>query len=311
MNRLRRIAIIIAAVCMVAASAGQGEYPLLEGPYLGQEPPGMTPEVFAPGFVSTAAIEASLTFSHDGRFMVFRRGFREDTEIYLMENRGGTWTSPVRAPFFIKDYGFGDFTFSPNRPVLHFTSNRPLKPGGTEAESSSNLWMVGYDNDGWQTPRPIADVLVTPLHESYPSAASDGTLYFFRRFDGENRNYEMMVSEFADGDYLEPVRMGAEINTQWEEWDPAIAPDESLLIFCSKKPSGYGQDDLYVSFRTPGGGWTQAVNLGDRINSAESENRPFITADGKFLFYNRGNRENRDVYWVSLDAVRNLGPDSP
>jgi Tol biopolymer transport system component len=311
MHTSRRVAVIIFTVFTMAASAGQSDFPLLEGPYLGQKPPGMTPEVFAPGMVSTGAIEASLTFSHDGRFMVFRRGFREDTEIFLMENRGGKWTRPVRAPFFIEDYGFGDFTFSPNKPVLHFTSNRPLQPGRTEAESSSNLWMVAYDDDGWLTPRTIADVLVTPLHESYPSVASDGTLYFFRRFDGEDRNYEMMVSEFVDGTYTEPIRMGAEINTRWEEWDPSVAPDDSLLVFCSKKPSGYGQDDLYVSFRTPAGGWTQAVNLGDQINSAESENRPFITADGKYLFYNRGNREDRDVYWVSMDAVRKLGPGSP
>ena len=63
-----------------------------------------------------------------------------------------------------------------------------------------------------------------------------------------------------------------------------------------------------MSFRTQDGGWSDAVNLGNGINSAGSENRPFITADEKYLFFNRGSTDGRDVYWVDLDAVRKLGP---
>jgi hypothetical protein len=303
----KSLAVILSIVVAGAVSARQESSPALKGPYLRQSPPGLTAEVFAPGIISTEAIEASLTFSHDQRFLVFRRGFREDTEIYLSENEAGIWTEPVQAPFFVKEYGFGDFTFSPNEPVLYFTSRRPLVPGQAPTESA-NLWKVEHANGEWQNPTPIADVLVTPLHESYPSVSNDKTLYFFRRFDDEDRNYEMMYSEFVNGAYAAPVRMGPEINTRWEEWDPGIAPDGSFLIFCSKKPSGYGQDDLYVSFRTDDGGWSNAVNLGDGINSEGSENRPFVTADGKYLFFNRGDGVGRDVYWVNLNAVRQLQP---
>lgn len=312
MKPRKSLAVIFSIAVTGAISAGQESFPVLEGPYLGQTPPGMTAEVFAPGIISTEAIEASLTFSHDQRFLVFRRGFREDTEVFLSEQQAGVWSKPVRAPFFVKEYGFGDFTFSPNEPVLYFTSRRPLESGGAPTESA-NLWKVEYDNGQWLTPTPIADVLITPLHESYPSVSNDRTLYFFRRFDDENKNYEMMYSELANGAYSAPVRMGKEINTQWEEWDPSIAPDGSFLIFCSKKPSGYGKDDLYVSFRTGDGGWSDAVNLGDGVNSAGSENRPFITADMKYLFFNRGEsnerqQRKRDVYWVDLNAVRQLQP---
>jgi len=303
----KSLAVIFSIVVTGAVSAQQQSFPVLQGPYLGQTPPGMIAEVFAPGIISTEAIEASLTFSNDQRFLVYRRGFREDTEVFMSEQQAGVWTQPVRAPFFVKEYGFGDFTFSPNEPVLYFTSRRPLEPGQAPTESS-NLWKVRFENGEWQNPTPIADVLITPLHESYPSVSNDKTLYFFRRFDDENRNYEMMYSRFDNGAYAEPVRMGPEINTQWEEWDPSIAPNGSFLIFCSKKPSGFGQDDLYVSFRTDDGGWLNAVNLGNEINSVGSENRPFITSDGKYLFFNRGDGDGRDVYWVDLDAVRQLQP---
>jgi Tol biopolymer transport system component len=287
-------AVILSVVIAGAVSAQQEGFPVLTGQYLGQTSPRMTPEVFAQGIVSTEAIEASLTFSYDDRFLVFRRGFRENTEIYLVENKAGVWTEPARAPFFEKQYRFGDFTFSPNEPILYFTSDRPLKPGQAKAESA-NLWMVEYDKGEWLPPSPIGGAINSPLHESYPSASNDKTLFFFRRFDGGNGLSEIMYSEFNNGDYSVPTRMEKEINSQWDEWDPSISPDGSFLIFCSTKPSGFGRDDLYVSFKAADGVWSDAMNLGDGINSEESENRPFITADGKYLFYNKSANESRDV----------------
>jgi hypothetical protein len=49
------------------------EFPKLSGPYLGQKPPGMAPEVFAPGIVSTAAHEFSCSFTPDGKEFYFTR----------------------------------------------------------------------------------------------------------------------------------------------------------------------------------------------------------------------------------------------
>jgi Tol biopolymer transport system component len=307
MKPVKGIAVILSIVITGLVLAQQEGFPVLKGRYLGQTPPGLTAEVFAPGVISTEAIEASLTFSYDDRFLVFRRGFREDTEIYLAENKAGVWAEPSIAPFFVKQYGFGDFTFSPNEPVLYFTTRRPLQPGQAEAESA-NLWKVEYDNGEWLTPVPVSDAVNTPLHESYPSVANDKTLFFFRRFDAGNGSSDIMFSEFADGDYSTPARMRKDINTQWDEWDPSIAPDGSFLVYCSTKPSGYGRDDLYVSFKAADGSWSDAINLGDEINSNESENRPFITADGKYLFYNKSGNESRDVYWVALGDVLKLRP---
>ena len=43
-------------------------FPILKGPYLGQEPPGLKPEIFAPGIISTKKFkEFSGTFSPDGK----------------------------------------------------------------------------------------------------------------------------------------------------------------------------------------------------------------------------------------------------
>lgn len=307
----RRFAVVGLLVFIAAASAATDPDPaILEGPYLGQASPGSTPEVFLPGVVSTDVVEGCASFSYDGRYFVFRRGFREETEIYLMENEKGGWTEPAPAPFFVKEYGFGDFIFSPNRPELYFTSRRPFEPGGERTESA-NLWKVVYEKGGWREPVQLGSAINSNLHESYPSVSSDGTLFFFRRYDGDNGLSEIMYSSIDGESYAEPKRMGREINTRWDEWDPSVSPEGDFLVFCSTKPSGYGEDDLYVSFRTKDGGWGEAINLGDGINSERSENRPFITADGRYLFYNSNVNGSRDVFWVDLDVVRKLEPNSP
>lgn len=307
MKSAKGFCVVFSLVLAAVVVAQQEGFPVLEGQYLGQAPPGMKPVRFASGIISTDAVEACLCFSHDDHFLVFRRGFREDTDIYLSQLEGGVWTEPTRAPFFDKSYRFGDFTFSPNEPKLYFTTDRPLNPGEPKAESA-NLWEVEYDDGEWLRPSPIAGAVNSPLHESYPSVSNDKTLFFFRRYDAENGRSEIMYSNLDNGVYSEPTRMGDEINTQWDEWDPAIAPDGSFLIFCSKKPSGFGEDDLYVSFKTANGGWTDAINLGPQINSEESENRPFVTADGKYLFFNSSIGGSRDVYWVAVSAVEKLRP---
>jgi len=221
-----------------------------------------------------------------------------------MEREHGLWTAPRRAPFFVKGYRFGDFTFSPNELKLYFTSDRPLGPGEGKAESS-NLWEVEYADGDWLIPRPLTGSVNTVLHESYPSVSSQGDLFFFRRYDAENGASEILSSELKGGKYAEPVRLSAAVNTGWDEWDPCVSSDGRILVFASKQP-GFGEDDLYVSFRGADGEWSMAINLGKTINSPHSENRPFITADNRYLFFSSSSGGNRDIYWVDMEFVRAL-----
>ena len=284
-----------------------GQFPVLKGPYMGQTPPGMTKQVFLAGLISSGAPEGCICFSHDGNYAVFRRGWNEETEVFLLEYENGEWTAPVRAPFFMKQYRFGDFTFAPNELKLYFTSDRPEKSGAVKAESS-NIWMVENRNGQWLEPTLIGPPISSPLHESYPSVSSDKTLVFFRRFGGEDGASEIMTAIYEGGKYSDPVRLGTTVNTRWDEWDPVLSADGKILLFCSKKPEGMGADDLYVSFRNESGKWSEAINLGKAVNSERSENRPFITADGKYLFFSSDAGGNRDIYWISMEYVYDLNP---
>lgn len=78
--------------------------------------------------------------------------------------------------------------------------------------------------------------------------------------------------------------------------------DESYVIFCSIRKEGFGQGDLYISFKDDAGNWSKAKNMGSVINTTGHELCPFVTKDGKYFFYT----SNQDIYWVDARIINSL-----
>ena len=88
---------------------------------------------------------------------------------------------------------------------------------------------------------------------------------------------------------------------------PGIAPDESFIVFTTGRPGGQGATDLYLALRRPDGTWTEARNMGPKINSVYFEFGARISSDKKYMFFTRANgwfensnRDTSDIYWVEL-----------
>ena len=70
------------------------------GPYFGLEPPGMTPVVFAPGFISTEKRELNSVFSPDGTEFYFAYSFGGGNyQIMMTKQVHGQWTDPAVASY--------------------------------------------------------------------------------------------------------------------------------------------------------------------------------------------------------------------
>lgn len=131
------------------------------------------------------------------------------------------------------------------------------------------------------------------------SASSNGTYVF----DDAQRNSDVIrISRVKNGKREVPQLLSKEINTGKWTAHPFIAPDESYLIWDSERKEGYGDSDIYISFRQPDGAWGKAHNLGDKINTKHTENGAFVTPDGKYLFFGRSEQKTKadgSTYWVS------------
>jgi Tol biopolymer transport system component len=92
--------------------------------------------------------------------------------------------------------------------------------------------------------------------------------------------------ELENDQYTQPVRLSNQINSiDYQDTDPCVAPDESYLIFSSKRPGGYGQSDLYISFKKQDGTWSKTKNMGYLVNSYAYDWGPAVSPDGLFLFF--------------------------
>jgi Tol biopolymer transport system component len=297
---------IFCAVCFLVFSvvninAQQDNFPKLTGPYLGQKPPGMTPEIFASGIITTDISEGCSGWGNNMEYFIFQRWIDGKSHLYIMNQLNGVWTKPGLLPF-VDRYQVGDFTIAPDGKTLAFASNILIDEIGSEGEGG-NIWLVEKTLTGWGEPKQIGKPINTKYHDSYPSMASNGNIYFFSRKPGGYGQSDIYFSKFIGGKYQEPVNLGKNINTEYHEWDPYIAPDESYMIFCSTMPGGFGEDDFYVSFKQNDGSWSKPVNMGEEINSEKSENRPYVSPDGKYFFYTSTRCGNRDIYWVSSKII--------
>jgi len=115
--------------------------------------------------------------------------------------------------------------------------------------------------------------------------------------------------QFMDGKGQNPTPLGKEVNSGGFIAHPFIAPDESYLLWDCVREGGFGDSDIYVSFRSKDGEWGPAVNLGSGVNTGREEFFASITPDGKFLFFTRVQSETKaNIYWVDAAIVERLRP---
>jgi Tol biopolymer transport system component len=275
------------------------DVPVLKGPYLGQKPPGVIPEVFASGIISTKAPEQCIAFAPGGRELYFVRETGNIRKIFNMKEERTRWTSP-RIVSFSGKYDDAEFSLSLDGNKLAFISKRPLD-GKDNSIRCWDIWIVEKTTNGWDEPENPGSVINTDNHEVFPSFSSNGNLYFSSDRGGD---YDIYVSRYVNGHYLQAEKLCGGINTEHGEWDQAIAPDGSYMIFCSiGRPDSYGGSDLYISFRGEDGSWKEAKNMGDKMNSSRGVCCPSISPNGQYLFFESSKGDDGDIYWVDTKII--------
>ena len=323
MNHNLRLALALIACIVVATSCNrqpqqEGASPVKaaspQPPYFGQPTPGTSPERFAPGVVSTDAIELNGVFTPDGREFFFTRLIDGVDTMHRSVFEDGRWSDPQPLLVFpgSAQAVAVDMSVSPDGQELYFLGQHPHEYA--RENPGYDLWVSRRVNDMWSTAQVVPPPVSTPAEELYPVVVADGSLYFSsNRAGGLGRSDVYRAQRLADGTFGEPVNVGPPINSEFGTGDTFVSPDESYLIVSSRRPGGFGNGDLYVSFRQKDGSWEKPVNLGETINTDQHEFCPMMTPDGKYLFFSRRwgatwkETTAGDVFWVDarlLDRFR-------
>jgi Tol biopolymer transport system component len=268
------------------------------------------PELFAQGTISTTDDEYGIAFTPDGRTAYFtKRSPTTNTTarsmICVTHLIDGHWSEPEVAPFsgVYNDFGIA---IAPDGKRIVFSSDRPNTPAADTKALNIDLWAIDRERDGWSEPGNLGTPVNTPAAEAYPSLAADGTLYFSSGRPGGKGSADLYRSRLVDGRYADPENL-TDINTAGYESQPAIAPDQSMLVFIASDRSDtlasngapYPRPDLYASSRSSKG-WSTPRHLDAPINSTANEGAPGFSADGRWLYFS----SDRSI--VSLPMPRRL-----
>jgi len=241
--------------------------------YMNDTPPEKDPVIFAKGIVSTSADEICFEISKTGKeIMIDRAG------TILMSNQiDGEWTDLYIAPFSGKTVD-GECCFSPDGSKIYFASRRQLQG----ATGTLNTWVSEKTGEKWGLPYPIKEPLWNNNTHAVSVSAS-GNIYMSG----------VEIYRLRDGEYLPKVRLSKNI----EGTHPFISPDEKFIIICARN-EGRWDKDLFISFNNDGI-WSDPQPLNDRINTVSKESNPFVTPDGKYLFFQRAN----NIFWVEFSTI--------
>jgi len=328
---MRVVALCVVGVLSMAGCSGECDEEIVEqaapvtGPYLGQQPPGETPELF----LATGLGERDTAFTSDGTELYYSMWERRHGYLLTRTDGPDGWSEPEFAPFASPAYPELEPFITADGTWLYFISKRPLPDGG-EPENF-NLWRVPRVEGGWGAPELLPEPVNSEHEEFYPSLTTDGDLYFTSDRPGSLGGEDIWWAEWTGDGWAEPENLGPSVNSPGPEFNSLIAPDGSWLIFGSVREGDAGGGDLHIAFRGPDGDFLPSMNMGQPINSSALDYCPALSPNGSIFFFTSsrvpdgdpdpttfgelealasGPSNGRDnIWWVSSRVIEGLRPE--
>lgn len=266
--------------------------------YFGQKPPGLVPEIFAPGIVSIEGrYEFGISFAPDLNEVYFSaKDIGQPIAIYYSKLQDEKW-SPINRADFTKG---GKNTEM--KPFVSLTENRIYFSAYNEESGNTKIWYVTRTGDSWSE----AIKLNSPINSDsvfYISQGGEGGDFYFTNIAKRKMFYVANTDEHSEVKELK-IEFGIQ---------GYISPSQDYLVVNSKNIEDKTRDDgdIYVYFKEENGTWSKPFNLGEEVNSTWSEAVPSITPDGKYLFFSRYNEKDgfSNFYWVSTTVIERLRPE--
>jgi hypothetical protein len=262
------------------AGKSEEEFPVLKGQYIGQKMPGLEPEIFAPGIISSGKNELNAVFSPDFSEFYFSTWLQNGQIVILvMKNENNQWTKPEVVSFSGK-YSDADPFITHDNKWLYFASKRPVDSSQT-INDDNDIWRSERLDNGWGEPERLDSTVNSEFSELYPTLTNDGTLYFSSGRDNASGGRDIFYSKWRDNKFQQAEKLDDVINN-FKEGDVFVSPDEDYLIFSSNgRKEGNG---LFISFKE-NDNWTTPQFMKEKINATGREYCPMVTPDGKYFFY--------------------------
>ncbi|MFT2011144.1 hypothetical protein ACMA1I_20915 [Pontibacter sp. 13R65] len=189
----------------------------------------------------------------------------------------------------------------PGDTMLLYTTRRPVTTARGKFGVVEQIHASQLRHGIWQQP----ELFLKPGHalpdHSVVSIAPHGNeLYTY--FGGKERG--LYVSERTGAGWGAPERLGSPFNEGAVETSMHVTDDGKFAFFSSDRPGGYGGLDLYICYKLPEGGWSDALNLGPAINTAYDEDAPFVDVETNTLYFSSKGHDSMGGFDIFKSQIK-------
>lgn len=191
--------------------------------------------------------EGSVTFSPDGKTMVFAKGNTgkrkgaAEVGLYITRFRNNSWSEPRILSMSRPDSWDSSPAFSRDGRTLYFASNRE----DPKAQGGIDLYSARMNSRGrFGKPQNLGTPINTPGDEMFPYVADDGKLYFSSTGHPGFGGLDIFVASRKAGE-VTIENLGQPINTSSDDFGIFLFSADRGF-FSSNRPEGKGDDDIFT-----------------------------------------------------------------
>jgi outer membrane protein OmpA-like peptidoglycan-associated protein len=231
--------------------------------------------------INTESQEYLPSLTADGTRLVFTARVGNQEDFYYSEIQDHEWQPRQPLSKINTPQNEGAQCISADGRLLIFT-----RCDSRAGMGGCDLYFSAYEYGEWSEPKKIPGNINTAAWEGQPSlSANRQTLYFASDRNGSIGQRDLWKSQWLGNRWGDPINLGPEINTPYNDQCPFIHPDDQTLYFCSDGHPGMGGIDLYFAKKDTSGAFSKPVNLGYPINTPANEGTLSVSINGQMAFF--------------------------